>query len=196
MALSVGRAVPARLADAVVTDRAGDTARLGDAWKDGPALLVFLRHFACLTCHEHVTMLMPRVPELRTLGLTVVFVGNGEPRYIDAFIERTGVLPELVEVVTDPSLRAFEAAGMLHGFWTAFGFRAVLNVVKAFLMGFRQKAIEGDNLQQGGMVVVDGEGKVVFEHADRVTGDHADTGDVLHAAMKTAALQGRDVGLV
>lgn len=196
MSLSVGRPVPARLADAMVIDRAGESARLGEHWDERPALLVFLRHFACLTCHEHVTMLMPRVHELRALGLSVVFVGNGEHRYIDGFIERTGVLPELVDVVTDPSLEAFKAAGMIHGFWTAFGWGALLNVVKAFLMGFRQKSIEGDNLQQGGMVVIDAEGKVAFEHADRVTGDHADTGDVLDAALKTVALQGRAAGLV
>jgi hypothetical protein len=41
-------AVPTRaddLADLVLSDWEGHPARLGDLWTDGPAVLVFLRHY-------------------------------------------------------------------------------------------------------------------------------------------------------
>ena len=185
--LTPGRLVPAALADAEVLDPDGKPTRLGDRWEDAPALVVFLRHFGCIACSEHVTLLMPRTHELHGLGVNVVFVGNGEARYIEGFVERHGIVPELVEVLTDPSREAFTAAGLVRGFWRTFGPRAGLNALRARLMGNRQGSIEGDNLQQGGVLVIDRGGTLVYAHADESLGDHADTIDVVDAAMRVAA---------
>lgn len=178
--------MPAALADAEVLDPHGEPTRLGDRWTDAPAVVVFLRHFGCIACSEHVTLLMPRTHELHGLGVNVVFVGNGEPRYIDGFVERHGIVPELVEVLTDPSRAAFSAAGLERGFWRTFGPRAGLNALRARLMGNRQGSVEGDNLQQGGVLVIDRGGTLVYAHADESLGDHADTTDVVDAVMRVA----------
>ncbi|MCZ6626185.1 MAG: peroxiredoxin-like (seleno)protein, partial [Deltaproteobacteria bacterium] len=57
----------------------GTNVRLGDYWIKRPTLLVFLRHFGCMGCSQHVNELSPRLLELYNLGMRTVFVGNGEP---------------------------------------------------------------------------------------------------------------------
>jgi hypothetical protein len=47
--------------------------------------------------------------------------------------------------------------------------------------------VDGDNYQQGGVLVVDRDGKIAFLHRDRYSGDHADSADVIDAAMRVAA---------
>ena len=44
-ALTVGEPVPAAFAQARVVDLDGATHPLADAWRDRPAVLIFLRHF-------------------------------------------------------------------------------------------------------------------------------------------------------
>lgn len=41
----MNEAVPQELADARVTDERGDEVRLGDLWRERPALVAFVRHF-------------------------------------------------------------------------------------------------------------------------------------------------------
>lgn len=144
-------------------------------------MLVFLRHFACIACTEHVAALSPRLQELDRMGVRVVFVGNGAPNFIEGFIERNGLDPAF-EVVTDPSLAVFRLADMERSRQSTYGPRAIFNAGRAMLRGFRQTAIEGDVLQQGGVIVVGRGGKVAYVHRDRTLGDHAPTADIIDAA--------------
>ncbi len=187
MAVRIGHQVPAELADALVLDAKGQESRLGARWAEGPAAVIFLRHFACISCTEHVTVLAPRLHELTQLGLRVVYVGNGEPRYIEAFVERNAIDLEVVEVITDPTLAAHRTLALNRSFGTTFGPRALWNVGRALVSGFRPTTVEGDEYQQGGVLVVDRDGRVAYLHRDRATGDHADTTDVIAAAMRVAA---------
>ena len=186
MGLHVGDAVPSALADTEVLGPDGTASRLGERWTTTPAAVVFLRHFACIACSEHVALLAPRLHELARLGLRVVYVGNGEPRFIDAFVQRNGIEPGVVEVVTDPSLHAFEATGLHRLVLSTFGPRALLNLGRATLRGFHQRRVEGDTFQQGGVLVVDRQGKIAYLHRDERTGDHAPVGDVVDAALRVA----------
>ncbi|MEM7153916.1 MAG: peroxiredoxin-like family protein [Myxococcota bacterium] len=187
MAAKIGDEVPAALASAEVLDARGTATTLGERWREGPVVLVFLRHFACLACTEHVTLLAPRLHELRRLGLRVVYVGNGAPHFMDAFVERTAIDLEAVDLVTDPSLAAHETLSLVHSTASAYGPRALWGLARALAGGFRQSRIEGDNLQQGGVVVIDRHGCIAYLHRDRATGDHAPTNDVVDAAMRVAA---------
>jgi hypothetical protein len=150
-------------------------------------VVVFLRHFACLACTEHVTLLAPRLHELTRLGLRVVYVGNGEPHFIEGFVQRNAIDLEVVEVVTDPSLAAHRALQLSRSFGSTFGPRALIGLGRALVSGFRQGSIEGDTYQQGGVLVIDREGRAAYLHRDRASGDHAPTSDVIAAAMRVAA---------
>lgn len=187
MALGIGDPVPKALADIEVLDASGSPSRLGDRWADGPAAIVFLRHFGCIACTEHVTLLAPRLHELTRLGLRVLYVGNGTPPFIDGFVERNAIDLQEVEVVTDPELASHQELELTRSFGATYGPRALVALGRAFVSGFRQDSIEGDNYQQGGIVVIDREARVAYLYRDRSTGDHAPTGDVIDAAMRVAA---------
>lgn len=187
MTIRVGDALPPELTEVEVLDATGQTARLGDRLTDGPAALVFLRHFACLACTEHVTMLAPRLHELTRLGLHVIYVGNGASHYIEGFIERNAIDLDIVEVVTDPSLAAHRALELPRSFASTYGPRALWGLGRALVHGFRQRSIEGDVYQQGGVLVIDREQRVAYLHRDQALGDHAPTSDVIEATMRVAA---------
>jgi peroxiredoxin len=186
--LQVGTKLPDTVAKASVVDHAGVAKDL-DAMREGaPAVFVFLRHFGCTACTEHVSLLMPALAPIAALGVRVVFVGNGKAQYIDGFVERNGVPSELARVVTDPSLRVFDAAGMVRSRMSTFGPKALLHLGRSIARGHKQTSIEGEPLQQGGVIVVAADGTIVYAHADRFAGDHAPTDDVVAAAKRAAGV--------
>jgi hypothetical protein len=89
-------------------------------------------------------------------------------------------------VVTDPTLQAFEAAGLVRSLWSLAGPRAVAFKLRGLAAGHVQDRVEGDLRQQGGVLVVDREARVAYRWRDRSLGDHAPMGDVVDAAMRVA----------
>lgn len=181
----VGEPVPEALGSVQVVAADGTASDLARRWSDGPAVVVFLRHFACLACSEHVAALAPRLHELTRLGVSVVYVGNGAEHYVAGFVQRNVIDLEQVEVVTDPSLRVHQALGLHRSWASTYGPSALISLARALLKGFRQSSVDGDNYQQGGVLVVDGQGRVAFMHRDRFTGDHAPLVEVVEAALRT-----------
>jgi peroxiredoxin len=181
-----GRPVPQALADATVLARDGAPSRLGDVWKGRPCVVLFLRHFGCIGCAEQMTGLAPRLREIHDAGARTVLVGSGTPAMIDAFVERLGLGDKEVVIVTDPSLAAFRAAGLARSAWATYGPRAIVDYVRAFGSGFVSRPIAGDLYQQGGALVVDGGGRVVFHRPARSLGDHADAADLVDAVLSLA----------
>jgi hypothetical protein len=119
--------------------------------------------------------------------MKTIFVGNGEPRYIDAFLERTGLARFRVEVLTDPTLRVFAAAGLVRSVWATIGPRAIADVVRARSRGIAAHGSEGDHFQQGGALVVDASGKVIYFHASASLGDHPRASDLVDVALRLVA---------
>src|SRR5262249_29473814 len=154
--------------DADVTDVEGRHVRLGSFWQEGrggpyrddsalqarPCLLIFIRHFACVGCGEQVMDLSARLPELQRAGVRVVLIGNGDERYLAGFIERYALGDKRVEIVTDPSLGAFRAAGLLRSWWATYGARAIVDLARGMSKGFPHLPAEGDATQQGGALLV------------------------------------------
>jgi peroxiredoxin len=181
--IAVGEAAPRALADAVVLDRASREKKLGAFWTDAPAILLFLRHFGCIGCAQQVTELSPRLDELQAAGVRTVLVGNGAPEMIDAFVERHALGDKKCEIVTDPSLAAFRAAGLVRSAWSTIGFRAIVDAARALAEGHRQPRIEGDRWQQGGALLCDAGGRVVLYHRNVSIGDHVPAADLVDAAL-------------
>jgi hypothetical protein len=179
-------ASPPTLADAVVLDRGGRGRRLGELWEKQPCVVVMLRHFGCIGCDVTVTELAPRLAELHAAGARTVLVGNGPPAAIDGFVERHALADKPVDVFTDPTLAAFRAAGLLRSAWATFGPRAIVDYLRAIGAGFVPRRTEGDYFQQGGALVVDAGGRVVFHHVSTHLADHADGSDLVDAALALA----------
>ncbi len=82
-----------------------------------------------------------------------MFVGNGTPAMAQAFAEQFSVSAPLF---TDPSRKAFAAAGMKRRF--GLGLKTLRGSRRAMQQGHRQTRTQGDPWQQGGVLVLDGGG--------------------------------------
>lgn len=100
-----------------------------------------------------------------------MFVGNGSPLQAAGFAERHAGGHA---VLTDPTRRVFAAAGMRRSLWATLHPRLLINLLRALRTGFRQRRVEGDAWQQGGVLVFDGPGRVVHAQVDRAGGDQLD----------------------
>ncbi len=86
-----------------------------------------------------------------------------------------------VLLYTDPSLRAFQAAGLKHSALKTFSPMAIGATVRAMKAGFKQRKTMGKPWQQGGALVVDKTGKVLWSYASEDPGDHAPVSEALSA---------------
>jgi peroxiredoxin len=118
------------------------------------------------------------LPDIHARGAEVVVVGCGQPEHVPGFREATGYKGPLL---TDPSLRAFRAARLAHGWARTFHPRSVWKGIAAFRSGFRQGARRGNPVQQGGTFVLGPGERVRFEWRDRFAGDHPEMREVLAA---------------
>jgi hypothetical protein len=118
------------------------------------------------------------LPEIHARGGELVVVGCGMPEHITGFRAATGYAGPLL---TDPSLRTFQAAGLASGWSRTFDPRAVLKGIVAFAGGFRQGARRGNPVQQGGTFVLGPGDRVRFAWRDRFAGDHPGMQEVLAA---------------
>jgi len=117
-----------------------------------------------------VVQLHHRIDELRATGAEVHVIGNGTPNFIAGFREVTGWRGPLY---TDPSLVAYERAGMKRGVMKTLNFGAAVRTLGALGRGAKQGRTQGDAWQQGGIVVIDVGGDVLWTHASDAPGDNA-----------------------
>lgn len=118
------------------------------------------------------------LPAIREAGAELVVIGNGAPDFARAFRDELGLD---VPLYTDPTLRTYALAGFKRGLLATFSPKGMAHAARAWRKGFRQTAKRGDALQQGGLLVVDREGRILYAHRDQEAGDLASNEDVLAA---------------
>ena len=116
--------------------------------------------------------------EIRDAGANLVVIGNGAPHFIAGFRDTTGFAGT---IYTDPSLAVYEAAQLQRGVRTLLSFGAAARTVGALARGYRQGRTQGDNLQQGGVLVVGTDGSVLWQHVSSGPGDNADPREIIRA---------------
>jgi hypothetical protein len=115
---------------------------------------------------------------LAAQGATLVFVGTGSPAMAADFARaHAGPHP----VLCDPERKLFAAAGMRRSLWASLHWRLFTNGLRAWRNGFRQGKVQGDPWQQGGVVVLANDGRLVHRQIDAVGGDPLDATAVLAA---------------
>jgi peroxiredoxin len=169
------------LASLTVLDAAGASVALGSLWRERAAVLVFVRHFGCIHCRDHVIQLRADEPQFRAAGAEMTIIGNGSPSFIEGFRAETGWQGALY---TDPTLAAYRAAELVRGVTNTLDPRALAPTLRAFLRGGRQGRTLGDQWQQGGVVVIEPGDKVVWHHASGRPGDNAPSRDILRALAR------------
>lgn len=145
---------------------------LSQLWQKQTAILVFLRHFACIACRAHASQVWRDRQKYQSSGAKIVFVGNGEPHWIEKFREDLGI--DKGVIVTDPSLASFELAGFKKGLFYLLQPASALNAAKLVLEGHTQKSLAGDsgsNLQMGGIIAINPDGKVLYHFVSEALGD-------------------------
>lgn len=122
------------------------------------------------------------IDRVRAAGAELHVIGNGAPMFIAGFRETTGYDGLLY---TDPSLEAFRSAELRHGLRTVLTIGAVVRTVGALRRGFRQGRTQGSALQQGGVLVISREGRVVWHQISDGPGDNASATQIV-AALRLA----------
>ncbi|MGD8752385.1 MAG: peroxiredoxin-like family protein [Anaerolineales bacterium] len=85
---------------------------LKNLWKDGPALLIFLRHYGCSCAHGRAELLVNEYDDYVNLGANVVAIGQGEPERSFTFAQLKN-LP--CPLLSDPKRDAYQAFNILEG---------------------------------------------------------------------------------
>jgi len=134
-------------------------------------------------CREHVVQLHHRIEELHATGAEIYVIGNGSPSFIDGFREETGWRGA---IYVDPSLEVYKAAGLKRGVLKTFNLAAGIRSIGTLRRGIKQGRTQGDPWQQGGVLVIDRAGEIVWAHASGGPGDNA-TADQILTALRPAA---------
>lgn len=117
--------------------------------------------------------------KIHAAGAELYVIGNGSPSFIEGFREETKYTGA---VYVDPSLEVYKAAELKRGIAKTFNPLALGKTIKAFAAGNRQGRTQGDAWQQGGTLVIDTDGTVVWHHISEHSGDQA-TGEAILAAL-------------
>lgn len=114
--------------------------------------------------------------QLHRAGIpNLVVVGNGAPMFIAGFRETTGYDGP---IYTDPSLEVYKAAQLKRGVGTVLTFGAAKATIGSLRRGFRQGKTQGDATQQGGVLVIARDGRVLYHHISDHPGDNASPEDI------------------
>jgi hypothetical protein len=115
--------------------------------------------------------------------VSVVAIGSGTPAMAADFVEQFSVP---FPVYTDPERSSYRLAGMKRRL--GLGLKTAGRAQRALQGGHRQGRTQGDPWQQGGVLLVDGEGRVSWQHVDDGAGDHASMEAVIVAVRALSSM--------
>lgn len=148
---------------------------VGQLWQKHSVLLIFLRHFACIACRAHAAQVWSERQKFERAGLRLVFIGNGQPHWIERFKQELNIQQGLI--LTDPSLQSFKAAGFKNGFFNLVRPQSAINVLTLTKKGYTQSTYTpdaGSHFQMGGVLAVSSQGKVLYHYASKALGAFPD----------------------
>ncbi len=124
-------------------------------------------------CRQQVAQLRDEVAdEVERRGARLIVIGNGTPEHARNFAEEEGVD---LDLYVDPEREAYGAAGMKKG--VSLG--TAVASLKAMRQGHVQTRTRGDAMQNGGVVVLAADGRLLYHQVSQFSGDHADPEAIL-----------------
>ncbi len=185
---NIGDKIPKDLANASVIDENSNNLKLATFWKEGPALILFIRHFGCFGCATQMQAIAPRIQEIDALNIRIYLVGNGNPNFIEGFKERFQLYNQPVKIYTDPSLEVYKKARLTRSKLIAYGPTTWYERVIAFSKGY-SNVNQGDNGQMGGSLLVDQEGTIKYYYKNKTVANHSDPNTVVEHIHQFALQQ-------
>jgi hypothetical protein len=119
--------------------------------------------------------------DFESSGLGRALIGNGPIDRIGGFRKATGWSGPLY---TDPDKSVYNALDFKHGMGGMMGLKSVTSLVGSLFSGHGSTAIQGDALQQGGVLVAGPGDEVHFFYRNKEAGDYPATADILAAGKK------------
>jgi len=168
------------LAEISLPDHDGRSTRIRDLWRDGPAVIVWLRQFGCPFCRAYAVELNRARAHFFDAGARLILIGQGTPEDAGRFRRHLSI--EL-QVLTDADRVTYLWAGTKLA--TLDELIGPLVVGRAVVRMARERVLIGhntaDEAQLGGSIVVTPNGRVAFAHISRDASDVARPGDLLAA---------------
>ncbi len=178
--------------DLTLPDTEGKPRALSEFWANGPALIVFFRHYGCGCLADRIDALSEALDAIRATGTTVVGIGQAEPERTKAIVERRGYdFP----VLADPDLVAYRAYELLQGTPNAIYHDELVwrpgdsETADKWLSGRAgsEKALVDDPWQLPGDFLVKSDGIIAHAHRAQFCEDFAPNGVLLGAIAAIAA---------
>lgn len=168
------------LAEITLPDQDGRSIRMRELWRDGPAVIVWLRQFGCPFCRAYAVELNRAQNRFTEAGARLVAIGQGTPEEAGRFRRRLRIG---LQVLTDADRVTYLWAGTKLA--TLDELIGPLMVGRALVRMARQRVVVGhntaDEAQLGGSIVVTADGRVPFAHISRDASDVASPADILAA---------------
>lgn len=173
--------------DLMVTEAVGGRPfPLADLWKDGPALLVFLRHLGCSFCREQVSNLKDDIDRFRALNTTIGLITPVGIVDADQFCDRRNITGAML-CLSDSERTAYAAFGLAQVYLgDLFAPSVVGRGIQAALHGHFVGMPKGDIFQMPGVFIVDTAGAVRYAHRHKDISDNPANADLL-AALEALA---------
>ncbi len=161
----------------------GENVHLSDYWAKKPLVIVFLRHFGCTFCRQHVAMLRRDYAEFLDAGGDIVLVGMGGPKVGRGFEILMDI--KFPTLVTGETNLPYHQYGLGKGtLGQIFGIRSFVKGLKATFQGHIGTSVQGDPYQMPGVFIVDTSGTLKYVHYYDDIGDTPDNSDLI-AVVKT-----------
>ena len=168
----MNQSLSSRLTMVVLPDAGGREIRLGSLWASRPAVLVFLRHYGCIFCREHVAQLREHEEAFRAKGAALAAIGLGDRLYAREFSKQTSIqFPLLIDEKREAYEKAeLRSANLLHLLKSDYA----KSWKRAKAAGHQQQKLLGRNPFQLGGSFVFGPGDIDrFAHYSETIGDNA-----------------------
>jgi peroxiredoxin len=168
------------LAEITLPNQDGHPVRLRDLWRDGPAVIVWLRQFGCPFCRAYAVELNRASARFTEAGARLVLIGQGTPEDARRFRRHLDIG---LQILTDAERVTYLWAGTKLA--TLDELIGPLVVGRALVRMAQQRVFIGhntaDEAQLGGSIVVLPDGRVPFTHISRDASDVASPGEILAA---------------
>lgn len=160
----------------IILDHKGKEHLFSKVLKDGkPYLISLLRHYGCISCAEHVESFLRHKQELKNLGLSFIFIGNGNFQEMVNFVQRMNLVDDKLIVMTDPTLEIFKKLGLEYSITSTVHYKSAINAIRAHKKGHRNQNTKngdrGSHFQQGGLLMLDSSQRVEYYFRSQHMGD-------------------------
>ena len=148
----------------------GTRSNLSDLWKNGPLLLVFLRHFGWPFCREQAVQLHQSKNQFEDNGFQVVLVGLGTCDRAEAFKRQFSLS---FPIICDPEKKLYQIYGLGRGSVVRMASPAfLLKGLRALSRGHMPGVPRDDIMQMPGVFLIDTSGNIRYAHYSKDPSDN------------------------